>query len=83
MLATTPVEILVTLKEAAKRLSLSQSFLRKQIRANVLPHLRVGTRIRFRAADLDWWGLAGLPTAPPVTPQPKNQTRSSQRKGRK
>ena len=45
----------MNLREAAGHLSVSDSFIRKQVRLKRLPHARAGKVLRFRRADLDAW----------------------------
>jgi len=49
-------QALWNIKEAAKYLSMSVAYLRKQVRLRAVPFLRVGGKaIRFRRIDLDHW----------------------------
>lgn len=44
---------MLTVEQAAARLGVHPSTIRKMIKAGTLPHSRLGTAIRIKAADLD------------------------------
>jgi excisionase family DNA binding protein len=46
---------ILTATEVAGRLRVSLPWLYKQIKAGVIPHLKVGGVIRFRESDLNNW----------------------------
>ena len=46
-------EVLVDLREVARRLSLSEIAARRAVERGLLPVVRVGRRIRVRKSDLD------------------------------
>jgi excisionase family DNA binding protein len=46
---------LLNAKQAAQYLNLSESFIRKATAKNVLPYVKIGTRVLFRQSDLDAW----------------------------
>ena len=56
-MATTETPRLLNTTETAKRLGLSASFLAKarMVPGSGPPHIRVGTRVLYDAADLDSW----------------------------
>jgi excisionase family DNA binding protein len=47
----------LTVKEAADRLRLSESYLSKAVSANRCPHRHVGRRILIHVVELDAWAL--------------------------
>lgn len=53
---------LLTVRQVAKYLGLSESWVRNMVDANKIPHARLGRSIRFRQEDIDNWidsNLAG------------------------
>jgi excisionase family DNA binding protein len=48
---------LMTIKEAAKKLGVSENWVYSHLRVRkpLVPHVRLGGNIRFREADLDTW----------------------------
>jgi len=51
---------LLSIKEAASRLSCSEAMLRKWIHQRKLPYVKVGRLTRIREEDLETWGRLGL-----------------------
>jgi len=47
--------ILYSVNEAAQMLNLSKSYLYRETRSGSIPHIRIGSRILFRLADLNSW----------------------------
>jgi excisionase family DNA binding protein len=47
--------ILISVNEAAQMLNLSKSYLYRETRNRTIPHVRIGSRILFRVADLNAW----------------------------
>lgn len=48
----------LTLLEGSKRLKVSDRTLWELVRANSVPHFRVGRQIRFLVSELDAWAIA-------------------------
>lgn len=48
---------LLTLKEVAERLKVSQSWVYRKRRAGILPHIQIGRTTRVREKALDQWIL--------------------------
>lgn len=44
-----------SVSETARRLRLSESFIRKSVAKRTIPHVRIGGRILFDPADLREW----------------------------
>ena len=53
----------LTVEQAAEHLTLSKSYLKKEIHAGRVPHRRLGRRVVISRAELDIWALAksGVP----------------------
>lgn len=47
--------VLLDIGQAAERLSVSQSFVRRLVLERRVPYFKVGKYIRFESADLDDW----------------------------
>jgi excisionase family DNA binding protein len=50
-----PADMVWTVREAARRLKVSDRTLRKRVRQGVIPHLRFGGKILFPVAALEAW----------------------------
>ena len=48
-------EMVWTVREAARRLKVSDRTLRKRVRQGVIPHIRLGGKILFPVAALEAW----------------------------
>jgi excisionase family DNA binding protein len=48
-------DALLDISQAAERLSVSQSFVRRLVLERRVPYFKVGKYIRFESADLDEW----------------------------
>jgi excisionase family DNA binding protein len=53
--AQSSTEMVWTLREAARRLKVSDRTLRKRVRQGVIPHIRFGGKILFPVAALEAW----------------------------
>lgn len=61
-----PLEPLWTIEETARYLRVSIAYLRRAVRLNQVPFVRVGTRAcRFRRCDLDGWLGVSTPAPAP------------------
>ena len=58
--AGTPPITLLDIDGVAAALGVSPKTVRRMTRARLLPHLRVGRQIRFRAVDIATWQAAQL-----------------------
>jgi len=45
----------LTIGEVAKRMKVSQSWVYKKAKAKVIPHVRIGSVIRFVEKDIEEW----------------------------
>jgi excisionase family DNA binding protein len=46
---------ILTLKQVAEMLQVSEGWLYKKARAKIIPHIRIGGMIRFTKMDIDDW----------------------------
>lgn len=49
------IDNILTLQELKKKLKTSSSWIYKKVRANIIPHYRVGGLIRFSEKEIDNW----------------------------
>jgi len=59
--------ILVSVNDAAHLLNLSKSYIYRETRAGNIPHVKIGSRVLFRVADLDEW----IETQNPASQEPR------------
>lgn len=52
---TATTDHLLTTKQLADYLGLSESFVRKSVHARAIPFVKVGAAVRFRRSDVDAW----------------------------
>lgn len=49
------MEKLLTVSEVSELLSVSQSLVYKWVHYDLIPHVKIGTLVRFRESELDRW----------------------------
>jgi excisionase family DNA binding protein len=74
---------LISVEKAAKRLDVSESFIRKVIREKKLDYFKVGASVRVRVADVDALAVRGKAPEPDRDEENRKRVLAAARGGRR